>query len=270
MLAEHWMRQFHLQYYKDYIKELLKDKTQEKNEKENNVLREKSADIKAKVEESKHKIREELKVTQNFVPILKGSSGLFLKAVQFCEDRAIPKTIWHKWFVDDSGDYRGRLIIPFYDDKDSIYYFQARTLLGRTPKYINRRENRENAIYGWYNIDKTKPVIMTEGPIDAMFLENGIATCGLLYSTEVQEKLDTVDVYYLLDPDKDGKIKAQKFLTEGRNVFLWGKFIDTYQLPYREKWDINELVIHGKIKHKIKFEELERFFSNNIFDGIYL
>ena len=270
MTAEKWMKKYHPQYYRDYIKEILQINKPADNS--NETLVDNSISIKEKIEETKEKIKEEKRITNDFIPILEGNTSLFDKAIQLCKKRMIPEDIWKKFYVasENSKDYYKRLIIPFYDHKDTIYYFQARTLIGQTPKYINRKENKDNAIYNWYNIDKTKPVVMTEGPIDSMFIENAIATCGLLYSPSIEQKLNTIDIYYLIDPDKDGIKKARKLLSEGKRVFLWTKFIKEFNLPHREKWDINELVIYGKIKHKIKFEYLKKFFSSNIYDGIYL
>ena len=270
MSIEKWMKQYHPTYYSDYIKELLHDQSEIKKEQEQEILTNKSHELNEKLEELREKKKKEHELTKNFISILKGDGYLFAKAIDFCNNRRIPKEIWHKWYVDPSGDYKGRLIIPFYDNNNMIYYFQARTLVGHTLKYINMRENREDAIYNWYNIDTSKPVVMTEGPIDSMFIENAVATCGTHFSEEVQKKLNSVDTYYLLDPDLPGRERAYELMSEGKDVFLWSLFARTYNLPFKEKWDINDLVIYANLKNKIKFQNLQRFFSNNIFDSVYL
>lgn len=206
--------------------------------------------------------------TKFFKPILKGSGILFDKAIELCRSRKIDPDIWTKWFVAVDGRYKHRLIIPFYNNTNMIYYYQGRSLDDNIkPKYLNRKTNKDDGIYNFYNVDPTKPSCILEGPIDSMFIKNSVAVLGLKYSDEVQKKLDTLKCYYLLDNDKDGLAKSKKLLCEGKYVFNWTKFLKAEGICVKIK-DINDYVCLRDID-SVDFETLAPYFTNSIFDKIY-
>jgi hypothetical protein len=254
-----WIKQYYPDIYRDFLKEVLCQNNIQNTFQLPQLL---SIRKKAKVSNS---------VTQNeFVPILKGNDFLFFKAKQLCEHRRIPEIVWKKWYVAIDGTYKNRLIIPFYDNENKIYYFQARTLFGFSDnKYINMLENREEAIYNFYHVDKSKPIIATEGIIDSLFIENSIALLGTKWPQEVHEKIKDLNIYYLLDCDQPGKDKSLELLYKGFNVFLWKKFVKDYYLPKREKWDINDICLFLN-KDKFTFEELEKYFNSSIVQGVWV
>ena len=269
MRADKWLKEYHPVQYREYIKEILQQDSRSKQKaiKSANKIHEKIKDEQTK----KRKIEKD--ATKYFVPITSKSKihkQLLDLAIQFCIGRKIPKSVWLKWYVATEHKYGGRLIIPFFDNSGKIYYFQARTLCGQEPKYLNRMEGRENAIYNIYHIKKSKPVVMLEGPFDSLYLHNSIATCGTSITEEVQKKLDALNVYYLFDFDKDGLKKSKKYLRKHKQVFLWRKYAEDTMLPGREKWDLNDLYLHLNRKNMFDFEELKLYFSNNLFDEIYL
>lgn len=260
-----WLKSYFPLFYKQYIKELLETHGKSKNKKDKPIA-------KAKVkltEEEKLLLAEEKENTKHFSPILKSGTSLSAKAIEVCMDRKIPKDIWNKFFVCNDGIYKGRMIIPFYDENKKIYYYQARDLIGRIPKYLNRKLGRDDALYNWFNIDKTKPVMITEGPIDSMFLDNSIATLGLSFTNKVQAKLDSINAYYLLDNDNAGYKKSIELIKEKKYVFLWKKFLKDKCIPDKYK-DINDVFIYLKKEEKFNFEELSKYFSNHYLDQIYL
>lgn len=203
-----------------------------------------------------------------FIPITKGTGEIFKTAIDVCNARNIPEGIWKTFFVAVGGKYYGRIIIPFYDDKGKIYYFQGRDIIGRSPKYLNRKHGRDSAIYNYYNINKNEPVISLEGPIDSMFVENSIATLGLTISETVKEKLDTLNIYYLFDCDHAGFKKSAEYIKEKRYVFNWIKFKKDHLLPENIK-DINDCYNYLKRKTKFTFTELSKYFTNDYYDIIY-
>lgn len=252
-----WMKEFYPAYYRDYIKEIL----QPKNEKNKQLQIIQNPRIRKKSKEQEH--------TKHFVHIKSGITPLFANAIKLCIDRKIPEEVWSKWFVATNGMYKNRLIIPFFDDKDKIYYYQGRKLYEyMEPKYLSRAGNYNN-IYNYYNVDKSKPVIVVEGPIDCIFLENSIACTGV--------KIDDTKLKvfknkrFLIDYDGktfDTKKKIIELLTRGEYVFNWKKFIKEYRLPVRDKWDVNDILLHIN-KNSFSYEELEPFFTNSIFDKVY-
>ena len=199
-----------------------------------------------------------------FQSILKGDSEIFEKAREECIRRKLPENIWKEFFVATGGVFQGRMIIPFYDNLGKIYYYQGRTLIGSDPKYLNRRFG-EKEIYGIYGIDRTKPVIVVEGPIDSMFLKNCVGILGLKFTEKVKNEIRGLRCFYLLDNDKDGKKNSLKLLKDGKFVFCWERFLKDLGIKEQIK-DVNDLVlITGKVEWD--FSDLEKYFTADAFDS---
>ncbi len=181
----------------------------------------------------------------------------------------IPEKYAKGLFICDNGKYYGRVILPFYGSKGDILYYQARDLVGREPKYLNRKLGKDDALFNEQLIDKNKPVIVLEGPIDAMFIENAVATMGVSIKPNIQERLNKLNTFYLLDNDVAGYKLSIKLLRQKRPVFLWKKFIKDYNLPQKCK-DINDTYIHLNKTEEFTFEQLSKYFTTNILDQIYL
>ena len=211
---------------------------------------------------------EEEKNINAFLPIDRCSPEYFSAVKDFCLKRMIPRKYIKTFLVAESGKYNGRLIIPFKDTSGNNY-FQARTLFNQTPKYLNFTGNRNHAIFGINEVKSDKPVIVLEGPIDSMFVENSVATLGCSYSESVQEILNNFNSIYLFDNDKAGYSASKRMLEKGRPVFLWKRYLQDNGINENVK-DINELVILTRHKARFKFEELEKWFSASRFDEIWL
>lgn len=143
-----------------------------------------------------------------------------------------------------------RLIIPFYGIDKKIEFYQSRSIdINDTrPKYLSKIGS-EKSLYGVNNIDLNLDYLfITEGPIDAMFIKNGIAIAGINESktknfTETQDqqlklfplhkKIWVLDNQY---SDKTSKTKSKKLLEAGEIVFLWPEIMKDYK-------DINEYCI---------------------------
>lgn len=256
--VEQWLKEFFPQYYKDYYSELIRSK---ENKKQEPLPKLKNPTVRKRSPEKQH--------TKFFVPILKGANQLFERAINLCEERKIPEDIWVKWFVATDGMYKNRLIIPFFDDKGKIYYYQGRSLFpNMEPKYLSRPGDH-NSIYNYYNVDNSKPVVVLEGPIDSNFVENSVAVTGVKIEDKNLKKFK--HKRWLIDQDNetnDTKKKTIELLSKGEYVFNWQKFIKTYSLPKRPKWDLNDVILYLD-KDKFTYEELETFFTNSIYDKVF-
>lgn len=161
--------------------------------------------------------------------------------------------------------HKNRLIIPFYDENRKIVFYQTRKIFDsdKTPKYLSK-VGQEKTLYGISNIDPAyNTVIITEGPIDAFFVKNGLAVAGItktggVHLTEKQtEQLNGLKLYekiWLLDNqhlDKTSKEKTKNLLELGYRVFIW---------PTKKYKDINDLCIDLKI-NQLDHE----FIENNTF-----
>ena len=153
------------------------------------------------------------------------NSPSFLKRIasQFALSRKLGS---FKFYVGQRGRYFQRIIIPYFN-RDEPFYFQARTLVNREPKYLNPSKG----LYGiktseiLYPYDKKMEYVMvTEGPLDAMSLRsagfNATCTQGCKMSTAQSRELKGMKVIIAYDNDESGRegfAEAQKRLLGQRN-----------------------------------------------------
>jgi len=253
----YWMKEFFPIHYRDYYRDLVRSKKPHKKP----IPKIKNPKVKKRNAEKEQ--------TKFFIPIKKGITPPFAKAIRLCINRNIPEDIWSKWFVATGGTYNNRLIIPFFDDKGKIYYYQGRALYDYiTPKYLSRK-GKHNSIYNYYTVDDNRPVVVLEGPIDSIFVENSIAVTGVKIEEPLLKKFK--QKRFMIDYDAqtpETKAKTIELLTKGEYVFCWQKFIKKYQLPKKNKWDVNDVLLYLK-KDNFMYEELEPFFTNSIYDKVF-
>jgi hypothetical protein len=121
-------------------------------------------------------------------------------------------------------------------------------------------------IFDIYNVNVYKPVIVTEGPMDAFLLPNAIATAGANKHLPVE-----LPFWYMYDADETGTKHALEKLKNSQKVFLWGKLKKELGLPYREKWDVNDVVLWCRDNYGTDFRiKWLDYFSDNSFDMLYL
>lgn len=145
----------------------------------------------------------------------------------FREERMIPEK--YKLFYAYKGYYQGRIIIPVYDGQENIIYFQARRVPGSgiDPKYKNPASLKGLIIHNSEMFDRNKPIIVTEGLIDAFMIgDQGTTALGKEIGEELLKKLfKLTDKYVVLayDNDDEGQKSLQEFIsrrTDYENNFL--------------------------------------------------
>jgi len=249
MSVTRWLKSYFPEYWKEYLTLSCRSNTTEKPQ--HPAMPE--------------VIYNEKKDLKTFVPILKGNSDMFKTAIDLCQNRLISENIWKHWYISEEGYFKNRLIITYLDDKGKIYNYQGRALVkGLEPKYNSRIGTTWNKIYNYYNANKDMPVMITEGVIDSLFLENSIAVSGLrkVFDPKVFEFKKR---YYLLDSDEDAQKKNIQLLEHGEFVFRWKLFIKDLGLPSQEKWDINLVNTTLKRSEPWKFSELQKYFTDSIY-----
>lgn len=273
MSAEHWMKEFFHSEYMQYRRELMYRNNSDKLEEQKNILINKTIERQNRIKDFKKSEEEkEQEAMKFFVPINKGDNKIFDIAKKQCQKRLIDEEIWSKWFVAVDGKYKNRIIIPFFDDKNKIYYYQGRSIYSNMiPKYLSRFGDNHNNIYNYYNVDKEKNVIVLEGLIDSLFVENSIAMTGLKIE---DKKLNNFEnKMFLLDDDDAGNERSLKLLQEGKYVFKWKEFLKDLNVPRKpdkkDKWDVNELCMYINRKEMFKLDEIEKYFTNNFYDSIF-
>ena len=271
-----YLKNLHPEYHKAYIKKVvsLNKETVEKKAARKEQLKKNAYIVERKLPTLKNDTRPDITDIPGFIKRnrtkLRDMESIkdYPKAMGFCDLRGIPEHVYSRWlFVNnDKSPINQRIIIPFTNSKNQMYFYQARTIIGEEPKYKNALTELR-PIYNYYNVDFNKPVIVLEGPIDSLFLENSIALCGVKYDNRM---LDVIkDKYFIFDDDEAGKNAALEHLQKKEYVFLWKKFKRDFNIKTTDKTDFND--ISKNMNNKIfTFEELKKYFANHIFSRALL
>ena len=180
-------------------------------------------------------------------------------AKKFVFDRLIPKEHWDKFFFCSkffewtnsivpnkfsSLQYdHPRVVIPFYDRAGKFFAFQGRAFGKEQPKYITIKfDETKQKIYGIDRIDLNKPVMITEGPIDSLFLDNAIALAGADAVVNIQHEQCTM--IFDNEPRNEHIVNRMKTAVDKKfNLVIWPE-----SLKYK---DINDMIIAGMSSTKV-------------------
>lgn len=193
------------------------------------------------------------------------------EAVQYCLSRQIPEQHFSKLFwIERAKDIakiapekyasiqndEPRLVIPFYDEHGQLTEVTMRGLRGESLRYINVKMIEDaTAIFGLDTVDREETIMVTEGPLDSLFLENAIAVGGTGFI-----KLEPLPIFkeqFVLIFDNEPRNKdvckvMEKFVNMGYRVVIW-------PCEVKEK-DINEMVLVGR--------DPERIIEANVYQGL--
>jgi hypothetical protein len=80
---------------------------------------------------------------------------------------------------EDTENDEPRLILPFLDQDKKLFGFQGRSFKKTGIRYITIiLDDEKPKIFGLDTMDPSKDIYVVEGPIDSLFLPNGIASAG--------------------------------------------------------------------------------------------
>lgn len=133
-----------------------------------------------------------------------------------------------------------RLLIPFFDKNKNLHAFQGRSLKDSKTKYITIiLDEATPKVYGLDTVNLDKPTFVVEGPIDAMFIPNAIATAGgdLVATISGFDKKNLTIVYDNEPRSRETVKKLDKAILNGYNVVIWPDNL--------EHKDINDMVLAG-------------------------
>lgn len=223
------------------------------------------------------------KFTTNIIPkFLRGDSPLkMLKTIsqlnndhpvkKYVQARKIPNTYhrslfyapkFYKWvnecipnkFDLDTVKDEPRLVIPFLNEEENLFGFQGRAFGKSQLRYITiMLDETAPKIFGLDKVDWNKPVVIVEGPIDSMFLDNAIAMAGADTS-----RFESQDVVYCWDNEpRNPEIvkRMSRAIEEGKSIVIFPNGI--------EEKDINDMVLGGRDP-----AEVQAIISNNTFNGL--
>lgn len=174
-------------------------------------------------------------------------------ARKYCDERKIPEFALNefRWTDDfkstaallnpesaeDLRENDPRIVIPFYDADGDVTVMQGRTLSSDVqPKYITIKMNdMVDKVYGMHRVDKTKPIIVMEGPIDSIFVDNAVATGD----SDLTRFKDGSSYVFDNQPRNIAIVKkVRKAIDDGYPVFFWPESLGTGK-------DINDAVKDG-------------------------
>lgn len=193
------------------------------------------------------------------------------KLIQYIQKRKIPNNVYDKIYFTkewqklvnhinkDTYKYpkdEMRLVIPIFNSEGEIESLQGRALQkDAKAKYMTIKAYEDaTKIYGLERVDKDKPVIILEGPLDSLFLPNAIAiTGGSMDINSVPFKGNRIWAMDNEPRHPDTKNRVLKLLEASESVVCWDN------IGYEGK-DINELIINGADKDYV----LNYIFDNSV------
>jgi predicted RNA-binding Zn-ribbon protein involved in translation (DUF1610 family) len=115
-------------------------------------------------------------------------------------------------------------------------------------------------LYRIAELDFGRKITLFEGPFDSFLFPNSVANAGASKGFPID-----IPIRYFYDDDKKGREKAVEKLGQGKEVFLWTKFRNHIGLPYRKKWDLNDVAIWLKENNRNK-PIYDLYFSDDSMD----
>jgi hypothetical protein len=196
--------------------------------------------------------------------------------IQYLKNRRIPQDYYkllyytdnYKQFVsevypqvDKEITADKRLVIPFYDQYNSLIALSGRALEVSDYKlrYVTLRtnESEDKLIYGMDRVNTNETIKIVEGPIDSLFLQNCVAA-GDANLSLVAKSISSGKKVLIFDNEprnKDIVRMMQDAIKIGHDVVIWPNTI--------AQKDINEMIMAGQTK-----VEIESIISSNTFSGL--
>lgn len=140
-----------------------------------------------------------------------------------------------------------RIVIPFYDENGVLQGVQGRTITNSKIRYITMKLSDEcKKMFGLEKVDFTKPIYVTEGPLDSLFLDNAIATMDSSLHTVIQLVGEYSYVFVFDNEPRNKEVckMMHKAIATGQKICIWPSNI-------LEK-DINDMVISGMSAEKVR------------------
>lgn len=186
-------------------------------------------------------------------------------AHRYCTGRAIPR-LDRFYFCESFGDWvRGidptyttvpndeRIVIPFLNKSGELLGVQGRAVGGSKSaiRYITVKFAKDGRMFfGGDTVDYSRRVYATEGPIDSVFLDNGIAFAGSELGDVVSRFRDVVVVLDNEPRNREIVEATREAIENGYTVCVWDSGV-------LEK-DINDMVLSGKSAQQVQ-DEIDRY-----------
>ena len=123
-------------------------------------------------------------------------------------------------------------------------------------------------LFGILSVDMSRDFSIFEGPIDSMFMTNSVGLTGV--KKQIIEFNEIPTARYFFDNDIEGKTRMIEKLKAGQTVFMWDKFLKDFNIPSRKVKDLNDLVKYEYTKRTGCLKEVDKYFTNNSLDIIFI
>ena len=196
------------------------------------------------------------------------------EAVQYAVNRKIPRDAFSRlYFIPNVKDIvqlndkykesivttEPRLAIPFFDGAGKLLVVSLRGLRGESLRYINIKVDEDApSIFGLDKVDPTKEVLVVEGPLDSLFLDNSIACAGTAFGKIDQLPIEKEKITIIFDnqpKNRDVGKLMNKYIDMGYKMVIWPDSV-----PGK---DINEMIENG-----LTSAEIHRIINDNTFKGL--
>jgi len=173
---------------------------------------------------------------------------VYNKAIHYLSQRGIKESEIVKYNIGycEDGLYKGRIIIPSYDESGELNYFIARSFYeDETMKYKNPPVNRDVIVFE-NQINWNEPITLVEGAFDAFSVKrNVIPLLGKFLLSKLKNKIfekGVKEITIMLDADaiEDSTKHTDYFMKNGikvKNIIPTGK--DAGELGYEK---VNNLI----------------------------
>lgn len=166
-------------------------------------------------------------------------------------------------YVAHTGKFKNRIIIPIIEN-GKIIYFQGRAITNSMyPKYLNPTVEKSKIILNKLHFNRDKYIIVTEGLVDAMSIENnqGTSCLGAVVRVELLTELTKYTdrgIIIALDNDETGLKKLEVFLENSK----FSSDVKYFMMPneYHHIKDLNQM------KTETNIENIYDYVVNNSFD----
>jgi len=150
-----------------------------------------------------------------------------------------------------------RLIMPFINKRGEFFGFNARAFNSYELRYITIMLNEnEFKLFGLDVVDTSKKYYVIEGPLDSLFISNGIAMAGADGSAKGLPNPENAVFVFDNEPrNKEIVSRMEKSIISGFKVCIWpDRIIDK---------DINDMILSGMTSY-----EVIDIINSNTYEGL--
>lgn len=153
---------------------------------------------------------EKLELPNEFIPLHiqpKSINPHYRKAITYLTSRNIDIGMIVKYNIGycETGEYRGRIIIPSYDESGELNYFEARTFYTDEKLKYKKPPVSRNVIVFENHINWKEPINLVEGVFDAFSVRrNVIPMLGKFLLPKLKNKIRSEgvgEINIIMDPD---------------------------------------------------------------------